>query len=114
MFALLAFAVAQRTREIGIRIAMGAKPRDVVHAVLSKHAAPVWSGVLLGILLAISFGRIERSLIDIPGVQALDGLGFAAGLTFFVLIAVLRLCLQCSKRSELTHPQHLGMNSSSL
>lgn len=89
MFALLAFAVAQRTREIGIRIAVGARPGDIIRALLRQHTPPVVSGAVLGILLAIALGRVERSLIYIPGVQAFDLVGFIGGLACFAIIAVL-------------------------
>ncbi|MGH9668007.1 MAG: FtsX-like permease family protein, partial [Bryobacteraceae bacterium] len=89
MFALLAFAVARRTREIGIRMAIGARPSDIVRALVSQYVAPVGGGVALGILLAIALSRIARSLTYVPTAQAVDPIGFSAGLICFSLITVL-------------------------
>ena len=87
MFALLAFAVAQRTREIGIRMAIGASPGDIVRSLVTQHAAAVVSGAVLGIILALALGRIARSLKYIPGGQEIDPVGFGIGLLCFGLIA---------------------------
>jgi ABC-type antimicrobial peptide transport system permease subunit len=88
MFALVAFAVAQRRREIGIRMAIGAGPRDILRALLAQNAAPVAIGALAGTLLSVVMGRLAQgpnSMLD----KALDPVGFAVGLGAFALIAVL-------------------------
>jgi predicted permease len=89
MFALLAFAVARRTREIGIRMAIGARPANIVRALVSKYVTPIGAGVALGVVLAIALSRIARSLTYVPTAQAVDPIGFGAGLICFALITVL-------------------------
>jgi putative ABC transport system permease protein len=89
MFALLAFAVGQRTREIGIRMAIGARHGDIVRVLVSQHVVPVGSGVVAGILLALVLGRVARSIQLVTPGQQVDPVGFAAGLACFALIAVL-------------------------
>jgi predicted permease len=87
MFALMAFAVAQRTREIGIRMAIGAGPKDVMRALVAQNAKPVLVGAISGVGLGIVLGRVTHSLIPFQD-NMLDPMGFAAGVAVFALIAV--------------------------
>src|SRR5262249_35862285 len=69
---LLAFAVAQRSREIGVRIALGAEPRDVLRMVLRQSAWLAATGLLPGIGLAYAAGRLLEALLAVgpPGDPA--------------------------------------------
>jgi predicted permease len=90
MFAMVAFAVAQRTREIGIRVAIGARPGNILQALLDQTYAPVAIGMMAGTALGIVVAKLAKhtgDIIDSP----LDPLGFAAGLAAFLLIAVLAI-----------------------
>ncbi len=89
MFALIAFAVAQRKRELGVRIAIGAGPRHILSALLKQHARPTAIGAVAGVVLAAVLSRIVRSLILLPSHDAVDVAGFAAGLASFLLVAAL-------------------------
>jgi predicted permease len=88
MFALVAFMVAQRRRELGIRIAMGARPRHVLSVLLTQNAMPTAIGVFTGIVLAFVLSRLVRSLIVLQNRDTVDVIGFAAGLC--------GLCADCS------------------
>lgn len=59
IYALMSFTVAQRTREIGIRAALGANPRQIVTTILSRAAAQLGAGVIAGVLVAALFGVLE-------------------------------------------------------
>lgn len=87
MFALVAFAVAQRKRELGIRIAIGARPRHILGVLLTQNAKPAASGAVAGVILAVILSRLVRSLIVLQNRDAVDVTGFAAGLACFVLVA---------------------------
>lgn len=88
MFAMVAFVVAQRTREIGIRIALGARPHNVLDSVLDRTYLPVLTGMIAGAVLGVAVGKAVRSIIPIIE-SPLDPSGFAAGLAAFLLIAFL-------------------------
>jgi ABC-type antimicrobial peptide transport system permease subunit len=63
LYAIIAFAVAQRTREIGVRIALGAESRDVVRLVVGEGVRVTVAGVILGVALATAgAGRIGALL----------------------------------------------------
>ena len=76
LFAVLAQVVAQRTREIGIRMALGASPADVMRLVLSKGMLLTGIGMALGVAGALALVRTITALLY--GVQPTDATSFAA------------------------------------
>jgi putative ABC transport system permease protein len=84
IYALLAFSVTQRTREIGVRMALGAEPKRVGWMVLKDVAQLAGVGILIGIPLAYALGKLIDSLLF--GVQAF---GIASvGIALLALTAV--------------------------
>jgi len=89
MFALIAFAVAQRKRELGIRIAIGATSHHILAVLLSQNVRPWALGAVAGSILAAVLSRLVRSMVMLQNRDTVDIVGFAAGLACFVLIAAL-------------------------
>jgi putative ABC transport system permease protein len=89
MFALVAFAVAQRKRELGIRIAIGARHRHILSVLLIQHAKPTIYGAIIGVILAMVVSRLMRSFVALANGDTMDIAGFAAGLVCFVSVAPL-------------------------
>jgi predicted permease len=69
-YSVLAYAVRRRTREIGIRMALGAQSGDVVRMILAEAMKPTFIGVAIGTAGALALGRVISSLIY--GVKATD------------------------------------------
>ena len=63
LYGVLAFAVAQRTREIGIRVALGAQSRDVMRLVIGRGARLVGAGIVVGLASALALGRFVATLL---------------------------------------------------
>ncbi|HUP02721.1 MAG TPA: ADOP family duplicated permease, partial [Bryobacteraceae bacterium] len=77
LYGILAFSVARRTREIGIRMAVGAAPRDVTRMVLSELARLLALGTAAGFLVS-AFVTRPLSLFFVPGMTAADPSSYAA------------------------------------
>jgi putative ABC transport system permease protein len=76
LYSLLAFAVAQRRRELGIRAALGAKRRDLIALVMHQAARFLGSGLLLGVAAALAASRYMDGMLF--GVKAGDVTVYAA------------------------------------
>src|SRR4051812_3299188 len=85
LYGVLAFIVAQRRREIGVRMALGAQPRDVVADVLGQGLRLAVVGVVAGVILALGATRLLSSVLF--GTSPTDALTFAAVATLLVVIA---------------------------
>jgi putative ABC transport system permease protein len=75
-YGVVSFAVAQRTREIGVRIALGARPGDVVRLIVRQGVVLVLLGAALGLAMALAATRAMQSLLY--GVTATDPVTFGA------------------------------------
>lgn len=101
LYGVLAFAVGQRTREIGIRIALGARSVDVVRLIVGQGLRLTLAGVSVGLLASLAGTRLIRSLLY--GVSATDPLPFV--LVGFLLMAVAFLaCLLPARRATKVDP----------
>ena len=87
LYGVIAYAVARRTAEIGIRMALGALPRDVVRMVLREAGALAALGIASGLAAAVGLGRLVQS--QLFGIQAENPkiLGGAAAVLLLVALA---------------------------
>jgi putative ABC transport system permease protein len=88
VYGVLAYAVAQRTREIGVRMALGARPLDVTRMILGRGLLLSAGGLLAGVGLAATLGMFLRSLLFgvTPAAPAIY-VGTAGALIFVAVIA---------------------------
>ena len=86
LYGVMSYSVARRTREIGIRMALGARGGDVLGLVLREGMALVAVGVLLGLGVALAVTRLLASFLY--GVSTSDPLTFAGIAVFLTLIAL--------------------------
>ncbi len=89
LYGLLAFSVVQRTPEMGIRMALGAKRWDVVWTVMREALLLVVLGVAIGVPAAFAIGRVASSRIEglLFGLHATDPLTIAAATLLLAIVA---------------------------
>ena len=87
LYSVMSYSVAQRTNEIGIRLALGAQSRDVVLMIVKQGAVLIVVGLAIGLGAAFAATRVIESLLF--GVTAKDPLTFAAVAVLLTLVALL-------------------------
>lgn len=101
MYGVISYSVAQRTQEIGIRLAVGARPRQLLAMILGQGARLAGLGIAIGILAALAVTRIMSSFLY--GVRASDPITFA-GVTLLLIVVALLACYLPARRATRVDP----------
>lgn len=104
LYGVLAFFVRERTRELGIRVALGARPGTVIGLVVRRGMALVAVGIGAGLLGGLAFGRVIESLLF--GVAARDT-GTFAGVSVTMAVVALVACVAPALRAVRIDPQEV-------
>jgi putative ABC transport system permease protein len=104
LYGVLAYFVRQRSRELGIRVAMGATPRDIIGLVVSKGMALVAVGIVLGLVGGFAGARIVSSLLF--GVSATDPLTYGGVSLCLAGVGVIA-CVVPAMRAVRVDPQEV-------
>jgi ABC-type antimicrobial peptide transport system permease subunit len=90
VYGVMADAVARRTRELGVRAALGARPMGIVWLIFSQGLELAGVGAVVGIVLALASGRLLRALLDEAApLDARTLAGIAMLLMMMVLLAAI-------------------------
>jgi len=87
IYGVLAWSVLRRTREIGVRMALGAQRADVLRLVVRQGMGPAAGGIVTGLVVALAVTRLLRSVLF--GLSPLDPITFAGSTLLFGLVALL-------------------------
>jgi putative ABC transport system permease protein len=98
IYGVTSYSVEQRTREIGIRMALGAKPGDVLRLVVRQGMTPVLVGLAVGLVGAFAATRLLRSMLY--DVSATDPATFAAVALFLVAVGLLSAYLPARRATR--------------
>ncbi len=86
IYGTVSYLVVLRTREVGIRMALGANKRDIMRLMLLQGMRPVFAGLLVGMSLAVGVSYLLRGVLY--GISAVDSISFLGVSTLFLAIAL--------------------------
>ena len=98
---MMAYSVTQRKQELGIRVALGAEPRDILRLVVTQGMKLTAIGVLLGVLASLLLTRLLSTLLF--GVHAIDPVAFA-GSALVLVVASFVACYLPAQRATRVDP----------
>ena len=98
LYGVMALTVTQRTRELGIRMALGAERKNIFKLVLQQGMSLMAIGIALGVIGAVAAGRALMSLLY--NVGAVDAAAVIAAVTSLVLVALLACCVPARRATR--------------
>jgi len=101
VYGVFSYYVEQRRREIGVRIALGAKSRQVVWLVVRENAAALVGGLAAGLLLAVGESLVLRS--ELNGMSPADPFAYV-GVLLVMLVTGVAACIVPARRAARTEP----------
>jgi ABC-type antimicrobial peptide transport system permease subunit len=101
IYGVISYAVSQRTREIGVRMALGANPRDVLRLILGEGLKLVLAGVVLGIIAALAMTRLLATMLY--GVSVTNPVIFSSVVLLLVAVS-LAACFVPARRAMRVDP----------
>ena len=101
VYGVISYSVAQRTQEIGVRIALGARRSQIVKMMLRQGLVIIAMGVVIGVVLAAASSQIMSDLL--VGVRPLDPLTYGAASLFLALISLVA-CYAPARRATRVDP----------
>lgn len=90
IYGTVSYIVALRTREIGIRTAVGAQKSNILRLILRESTRPVFAGLLVGVLLAVGLSHVLHGILY--GLHIVDATSFIGVSFLFLAVAVLAAC----------------------
>jgi len=99
IYGVMSYAVTQRTHEIGIRMALGARAADVLKLLVRNGMWPVLLGVMLGLAGAVGLTRLMASFLF--GVTPTDALTLATVSVGLILVALIACCIPARRATKL-------------
>jgi len=101
IYGMVSYAVVQRTHEVGVRMALGARRRDVLTLILRQSARPVAFGMSVGLVLSAALSRLFSSLLF--GISSLDPVAFL-GVSLLLMSVALVACYVPARRATKVDP----------
>ncbi len=98
LYGLISFTVTQRAREVGIRLAVGAQPRQIVTLFLKRGLVPLIAGCAVGVMVVLVGGKVLTSVLY--GISPSDPVSIVGAVVGFGLIAVMAILLPVRRAAD--------------
>ncbi len=106
LYWVMAAAIRAQRRELGVRIALGASPRDIGRLVLADAARIVGTGAGIGLVIALLAGRLLES--QLFGIQPTDPVSMRGACLALFAIALIAVCVPASRATRVDPIEVLG------
>ena len=103
VYSVMSYVVAQRTHEIGVRMSLGARPRDVVRMVVKDAVMLIGSGMVVGLAGAFVFGKMLGHELTQFGIRPYDPMTFSC-VSLVLMAAALLACYLPARRATKVDP----------
>ena len=103
IYSVLSYLVSMRTREIGVRMALGARPADILRLVMRAGGKLVGVGIIIGVFISFITARLLGSQLNLFQVTNTDPLSFSAVVLLLGLVAALA-CFIPARRATKVDP----------
>jgi putative ABC transport system permease protein len=105
LYGVMSYSVSQSTRELGVRIALGAGVRDVLRLVMSRGLRLTIAGVVIGVAAALTLTRLMGNLLY--KVSPRDPIAFGAALIILIAVALVACFLPARRATRINPVQAL-------
>ncbi|MBO0861917.1 MAG: ABC transporter permease, partial [Chloracidobacterium sp.] len=103
IFSVLSYMVSMRTREIGVRLAMGARPRDILLLIFNAGGRLLVVGLVVGIIASLGVTRLLGSQLELFQARTFDPLSFL-GVTVLLVVVTAAACFIPARRATKVDP----------
>ena len=101
IYGVVSFAVSKRTKEIGIRLAMGAMKKDIYTAIIKPGLRPVWIGLLVGLAMALAGARLmQHGLAKFLPLDYYNPAAFVVPASILFVVSVLAMLLPAHRAAQ--------------
>ena len=101
IYGVVSFGVGKRTKEIGIRIAMGAAKKDIYAAIIKPGLRPVWIGLFIGLMLALAGARLmQHGLAKFLPLEYFDPVAYITPACLLLMVSLLAMLLPARRAAQ--------------
>jgi len=100
VYSVMSYTVAQRTHEIGVRMSLGARPRDVVKLVVKDAATLILGGLIIGLSGAFVFGKLLGHELTQFGIRPCDPATFSCVSALLMAVALVAICIPARRATK--------------